>query len=66
MNTLLEGTGNGVNAGRVVVFFNGSQGEVERCLSDQGVLLAHGIDRQRQEVQQLRVTKGAQARRPGL
>jgi hypothetical protein len=36
---------------------------VQRLVGDQLVLLGHGVDRQWQEVQQLRVTESAQAQR---
>ena len=38
----------------------------QRLVGNQLMLLGHGIDRQRQEVQQLGVTKGAEAQRAGF
>lgn len=61
MDALFEITCDRMNTGHVVLLFNGCQRQVQGCFGDQFVLLAHGIDGQRQEVQQLCVTKGGQA-----
>ena len=61
MDTLIEVTGNGMDAGHVVLLFNRSQCQIQGRFGNQFVLLAHGIDWQWQEIQQLGVTKGGQA-----
>lgn len=61
-NTLFKGSGNRVNAGLIALLFNRCQGQVKGLFGNQLVLLTHGADRQRQEVQQLGV---AAARRAG-
>jgi hypothetical protein len=60
LNALLEGAANGVHAGFVAFFLDGGQRQFQRGGGNQAMLLGHGIDRQRQEVEQLVVAKGAQ------
>ncbi len=57
---MLEGATDGVHAGFVALVFDRGQGQFQGRSGDQAVLLGHGVHRQRQEVQQLVVTEGAQ------
>ena len=57
---MLEGSTDGVYAGFVAFFLDCSQGQLQCGGSNQPVLLGHGIDRKRQEIEQLIVTEGAQ------
>ena len=59
VNALLEGPRDGLHARLVFGLFNRSQRQLQRLVGDQLMLLGHGVDRQWQEVEQLRVTEGA-------
>ncbi|MNP04388.1 hypothetical protein D3C76_963010 [compost metagenome] len=50
----------------VIGLLDGRQRECECLIGNQLVLLGHGVHRQRQEIQQLGVTKGAEAQRAGF
>ena len=60
-NPLLERPPDGLHARLVIGLFDCGQGQREGLVGNQLMLLGHGVDRQRQEVQQLRVTERAEA-----
>ncbi|MNG22095.1 hypothetical protein D3C84_1065440 [compost metagenome] len=52
-----------MHAGLVIGLLDGRQGQRQGFVGNQLVLLRHGIDRQRQEVQQLGIAESAEAQR---
>ena len=66
MDPLFEGPADRMHARLVLFFFNRGQGQAQGSVGNQLMLLGHGVDRQRQKIQQLGVTKGAQAQRARL